>query len=65
MLDDSQVQQALVVMAHPDDVDFGAAGTIALWNRAGISVTYGIVTDGAAGPRGEDHRHRDGDMARK
>ena len=30
MLEDSQVQRALVVMAHPDDVDFGAAGTIAL-----------------------------------
>ncbi len=43
------MERALVVMAHPDDVDFGAAGTVALWNRAGISVTYGIVTDGDAG----------------
>ena len=49
MLEDSEVERALVVMAHPDDVDFGAAGTVALWNRAGISVTYGIVTDGDAG----------------
>ena len=59
MLEDPEVERALVVMAHPDDVDFGAAGTVALWNRAGISVTYGIVTDGDAGgfdpaiPRGE------------
>ncbi|MEC8445146.1 MAG: PIG-L family deacetylase, partial [Actinomycetota bacterium] len=43
------MEHALVVMAHPDDVDFGAAGTVALWTRAGISVTYGIVTDGDAG----------------
>jgi LmbE family N-acetylglucosaminyl deacetylase len=36
-------------MAHPDDVDFGAAGTIAQWTDAGIEVTYGIVTNGDAG----------------
>jgi LmbE family N-acetylglucosaminyl deacetylase len=39
----------LVVTAHPDDVDFGAAGTVATWTEAGIDVTYCIVTDGAAG----------------
>jgi LmbE family N-acetylglucosaminyl deacetylase len=43
------VERVLVVMAHPDDVDFGAAGTVAQWTKAGISVTYGIVTDGDAG----------------
>jgi LmbE family N-acetylglucosaminyl deacetylase len=36
-------------MAHPDDVDFGAAGTIAQWSDAGIGVTYCIITDGDAG----------------
>nr|WP_203589946.1 PIG-L family deacetylase [Streptomyces sp. SID13031] len=39
----------MVVAAHPDDVDFGAAGTIALWTKAGIEVTYCILTDGQAG----------------
>jgi LmbE family N-acetylglucosaminyl deacetylase len=39
----------LVVTAHPDDVDFGAAGTIASWTRAGVRVTYAIVTNGDAG----------------
>ena len=39
----------LVVTAHPDDVDFGAAGSIATWTDQGIPVTYCIVTDGAAG----------------
>lgn len=40
-----------MIAAHPDDVDFGAAGTIAGWTDAGIEVVYCIVTDGAAGGR--------------
>ena len=44
-----QVERALVVVAHPDDVDFGAGGTIATWTEAGIAVTYCIATDGDAG----------------
>jgi LmbE family N-acetylglucosaminyl deacetylase len=36
-------------MAHPDDVDYGAAGTIAYWVRQEWNVTYCIVTDGDAG----------------
>ncbi|MEV8374896.1 PIG-L deacetylase family protein [Kribbella sp. NPDC056861] len=46
---DSEIERVLVVVAHPDDVDFGAAGTIALWTKAGIEVSYCIVTDGQAG----------------
>jgi LmbE family N-acetylglucosaminyl deacetylase len=49
VLDDGDVQRILVVTAHPDDVDFGASGTIAGWTRAGVEVTYCIVTDGDAG----------------
>ncbi|HYN75223.1 MAG TPA: PIG-L deacetylase family protein [Candidatus Limnocylindria bacterium] len=49
VLDDTEVQRVLAVTAHPDDVDFGAAGTIATWTRAGVEVTYCIVTDGDAG----------------
>ena len=40
MLDDDEVQRALVISAHPDDVDFTAAGTIATWTDAGIEVAY-------------------------
>jgi LmbE family N-acetylglucosaminyl deacetylase len=36
-------------MAHPDDVDFGAAGTIAQWTEAGLEVSYCVVTNGEAG----------------
>ena len=49
MLSDSEVQRILVIVAHPDDVDFSAAGTIAGWTDAGIEVVYCIVTDGDAG----------------
>ena len=41
--------RALVVTAHPDDVDFGIAGTVALLTEAGVQVSYCIVTDGQAG----------------
>lgn len=45
----ADVERVLVVTAHPDDVDFGAAGTLAGWVAEGIEVTYCIVTDGDAG----------------
>jgi LmbE family N-acetylglucosaminyl deacetylase len=47
VLDD--VERVLVVTAHPDDVDFGAAGTVASWTAAGIEVAYCICTSGDAG----------------
>jgi LmbE family N-acetylglucosaminyl deacetylase len=43
------VERILVVSAHPDDVDFGVAGSIATWTGAGIDVSYCMVTDGDAG----------------
>lgn len=42
-------QRVLVVAAHPDDVDFGAAGTVAAWTKAGVEVAYCICTSGDAG----------------
>jgi LmbE family N-acetylglucosaminyl deacetylase len=39
----------LVITAHPDDVDFGAAGSVASWTSEGDSVAYCVVTDGDAG----------------
>jgi LmbE family N-acetylglucosaminyl deacetylase len=49
MADDDQIARVLVIAAHPDDVDFGAAGTIAQWTDAGLDVSYCIVTNGEAG----------------
>ena len=45
--------RVLVIAAHPDDVDFGSAGTVARWTGAGIEVIYCIVTDGDAGGHDE------------
>lgn len=44
----ANVRSALVVTAHPDDVDFGAGGTVAVWTAAGIEVSYCICTSGEA-----------------
>ena len=49
MLSLDEIERALVITAHPDDVDFGAAGTIANLTDGGATVTYCIVTDGQAG----------------
>ena len=49
MLDDFDVARILIITAHPDDVDFGAAGSVATWTDRGIEVTYCLVTDGDAG----------------
>jgi LmbE family N-acetylglucosaminyl deacetylase len=42
-------QSVLVIFAHPDDPEFGTAGTIARWVRGGARVVYVIVTDGSKG----------------
>jgi LmbE family N-acetylglucosaminyl deacetylase len=51
-LPDSEIKRVLVVTAHPDDLDFGAGGTIAGWTDNGIEVSYCILTNGDQG--GED-----------
>lgn len=51
-----RVERVLCFAAHPDDIDFGAAGTVAAWTAAGVEVTYCIMTDGDAG--GFDPAHR-------
>lgn len=49
MLAGAEIRRVLAVAAHPDDLDFGAAGTIAGWTARGVDVTYCIATDGDAG----------------
>jgi LmbE family N-acetylglucosaminyl deacetylase len=56
------VERALCVLAHPDDVDFGSAGTVATWTAAGTEVTYCIVTDGDAGGFDETPREQIGPL---
>ncbi|MEX5717249.1 PIG-L deacetylase family protein [Geodermatophilus maliterrae] len=57
-------ERALCVLAHPDDVDFGSAGTVATWTSAGTEVTYCIVTDGDAGGFDETPREQMGPLRR-
>jgi len=42
-------ERVLAVVAHPDDVDYGSAGTIAQWTARGVEVAYCIATYGDAG----------------
>ncbi len=57
-------QRALAVIAHPDDAEFWAGGTIAAWTAEGVEVSYLVLTDGEAGgfdpsvPRSEIPRIR-------
>ncbi len=40
---------AVAVVAHPDDMEYGAAAAVARWTRQGKHVVYVLVTDGEAG----------------
>ncbi len=42
-------RRALAVVAHPDDLEYGAAGAVAVWTAAGRQVDYLLVTRGEAG----------------
>ena len=42
-------ERVLVVAAHPDDIEFGAAGTVARWVGEGATVHYLLVTRGDKG----------------
>lgn len=44
-----ELQRAMVVFAHPDDAEFGSAGTIAKLARDGKEAVYVVVTDGSKG----------------
>lgn len=41
--------RALAVGAHPDDIEFGAGGTLAKWSAAGCEVSLLVCTDGSKG----------------
>ena len=57
-LPDNEIERVMVVTAHPDDVDFGAAGTVATWTDAGIEVAYCVLTRGDAGGFDDTPRER-------
>src|SRR5262249_41103517 len=57
-LPDQEIERVLAVTAHPDDIDFGAAGTVAAWTGAGIEVAYCVLTRGDAGGFDDTPRER-------
>jgi LmbE family N-acetylglucosaminyl deacetylase len=42
-------RKAVAIVAHPDDMEFGAAAAVARWTRQGKDVVYVMVTSGEAG----------------
>jgi LmbE family N-acetylglucosaminyl deacetylase len=42
-------ERGLAIVAHPDDLEYGAAGAIARWTEQGKSIVYCLVTSGEAG----------------
>lgn len=49
MSEQEQNKVALVVVAHPDDAEFAAAGTVAKWVKEGWEIHYVICTDASGG----------------
>jgi LmbE family N-acetylglucosaminyl deacetylase len=42
-------RSAMAIYAHPDDIEFTVAGTVAKWARAGCDVTFVLITSGDVG----------------
>ncbi|MGH3778994.1 MAG: PIG-L deacetylase family protein [Pseudonocardiaceae bacterium] len=42
-------QRGLAIAAHPDDLEYGAAGAVAVWTSEGREIAYLLVTRGEAG----------------
>lgn len=47
-------ERALLIYAHPDDIDFSVAGTVAYWAKNGADVRYVVITDGNIGSHDPD-----------
>jgi LmbE family N-acetylglucosaminyl deacetylase len=47
--DTAEFSRVLVIVAHPDDIEWGMAGTVARWVAEGKTVSYVLVTRGEAG----------------
>ena len=47
-------ERAVAVVAHPDDLEYGAAAAVARWTAQGKQVSYVLVTSGEAGIEGRE-----------
>ena len=50
------LDRVMVIAAHPDDPEFGCAGTIVKWTQAGKHITYVLLTSGDKGSHDPDLR---------
>lgn len=48
-LDEDGMARVLCIVAHPDDMEYGAAAAVARWTAAGVDVRYCLATSGEAG----------------
>lgn len=54
MNEERRIERAMIVFAHPDDGEFGSAGTAACWAQDDVEVTYVVATDGSKGSNDPD-----------
>jgi len=57
--------QVLVITPHPDDAEFGAAGTVARWVAEGKTVIYAVCTNGDKGTEDRNVKSEELAMIRK
>ena len=48
-LDDAGFRRVLVVVAHPDDAEYGTSAAVSMWTERGVEVGYVLATAGEAG----------------
>ncbi|MGJ9407118.1 PIG-L deacetylase family protein [Nesterenkonia aurantiaca] len=51
---DAELRRVLCVVAHPDDMEYGASAAVARWTAQGAEVSYLLLTAGEAGMRSQD-----------
>ncbi|GAA1847885.1 PIG-L deacetylase family protein [Brevibacterium marinum] len=51
IFDDGDVTRILCIVAHPDDMEYGASAAVAKWTDQGKEVSYLLLTRGEAGIR--------------
>ncbi|WP_374929485.1 PIG-L deacetylase family protein [Kytococcus sedentarius] len=49
LFDSTGLERVLCVVAHPDDMEYGASAAVSAWTTAGVEVTYLLLTHGEAG----------------
>lgn len=54
LFDDSDIRRVLCIVAHPDDMEYGASAAVAEWTARGVEVAYLLLTGGEAGIRDRD-----------